>query len=282
MRKILIPTDFSENAWNAIKYAMELFKYEKSEFIIMHAYADEVYEHNIKMSRALFDEYKEKVGESSNRELQKIVGEMLTVSPNPRHEYNFKSVFGGLVEEVNHLADKENIDVLVMGTRGETDDRDITFGSNTLQVIKYVKCPVLVVPSKCHQVEVDKILFPTNYQLPYRRRALKLVSTMAKGFAAKINFLHVSKFENLSFRQEDNKAFIECSFKENQTSFLRESGDDVTATINDFIDKNNIDMLVMVNTRHSYLENLFYTSSIQELGLKIQIPFLVLQDLPRY
>ena len=47
MRKILIPTDFSENALNAIKYALELFKYERSEFIIMHAFADEVYAEGI-------------------------------------------------------------------------------------------------------------------------------------------------------------------------------------------------------------------------------------------
>ena len=126
------------------------------------------------------------------------------------------------------------------------------------------------------------MLFTTNYQLPFRRRALKLVSAIAKNFAAKINFLYISNFDNLSFRQQDNKSFLECHFKENVSRFLRESGDSVTPAINDFIDQNSIDMLVMVNTRHSYLENLLVTSSIQEIGLKIQLPFLVLQDLPRY
>ncbi|HER39641.1 MAG TPA: universal stress protein, partial [Salinimicrobium catena] len=43
MRKIIIPTDFSENAFNALKFAAELFKYERSDFFILHAYADEVY-----------------------------------------------------------------------------------------------------------------------------------------------------------------------------------------------------------------------------------------------
>jgi nucleotide-binding universal stress UspA family protein len=281
MRKVLIPTDFSENAFNAIKYAMELFKYDKSEFIIMHAYADEVYEHNIKMSRALFEEYREKVAESSDRELQKVVCKMLEISPNPKHEYNFLSVFGSLVEEANAIADKENIDVLVMGTKGETADRDITYGSNTLQVIKYVKCPVLAIPSNYREVQVSKILFPTNYMLPYPRRGLKLVSTLAKRFAAKINLLYVSNFENLSFRQQDNKSFIECHFQEIKAIYERISGDDISEALNDFIEKNEIDMLVMVNTRYSYLENLLDTSAIQKIGLKIHIPFLVLQNLPR-
>ncbi len=282
MRKVLIPTDFSENAMNAIKYAMELFKYQRSEFIIMHAFADEVYENNIEMSRALFEEFKEKIRKNSDEELQKVLDEMLEISPNPRHDYNFLSVFGSLVDEANDIVDKQNIDVLVMGTRGKTDDRDITFGSNTLQVIKYVKCPVLAIPSKYNDVHPQEILFPTDYQLPYQRRELKLLSTIAKNFVAKINFLYVSKFESLSFRQQDNKSLLECYMVENKTTFLNVSGNDIAAAINDSIEKNKIDMLVMINSRHSYLENILYVSTIQKIGLHIQIPFLVLQNLPRY
>ena len=54
MRKILIPIDFSQNAMNAIIYALELFKYERCDFIIMHAYSEEVYENTIEMSREFF------------------------------------------------------------------------------------------------------------------------------------------------------------------------------------------------------------------------------------
>lgn len=282
MRKILIPTDFSKNAMNAIKYAMELFKYERSDFIIMHAYADEVYEQNIEISRTQFEVYKEKIHKKSDRKLKKVLSNMLLISPNPRHIYKSVSVFGSLVDEANDIADKENIDVLVMGTQGETNDRDISFGSNTLQVIKYVKCPVLAVPSKYHDLHPKNILFPTDYQLPYQRRELKLISTLAKCYVTTINFLYVSKFDTLSFRQEDNKSFIESSMTENVTTFLQVKGADHAAVINNFIEDKNIDMLVMVNTRHSYLENILETSTIQKIGLKIQIPFLVLQNLPRY
>lgn len=282
MRKILIPTDFSENAMNAIKYAMELFKYDRSEFTIMHAFADEVYAHNVEIDRPLFEEYKEKVRDRSDNELQKVLNEMLSISPNPRHEYNSKSVFGSLIDEANDIIDRENMDILVMGTKGETNDRDISFGSNTLQVIKYVKCPVLAVPSNYHDVHPKNILFPTDYQLPYQRRELKLLSTLAKCFVAKIAFLYVSKFENLSFRQEDNKSFIECTVADNLTAFLDVVGPDHTSVINELLEKEEFDMLVMVNSRHSYLENLLETSTIQKIGLKIQIPFLVLQNFPRY
>ncbi|HSM62908.1 MAG TPA: universal stress protein, partial [Gillisia sp.] len=61
MHKILIPTDFSRNAMNAIRYALELFKYEKSEFYIIHAFADEVYDNKTILTRALFDKFKDEV-----------------------------------------------------------------------------------------------------------------------------------------------------------------------------------------------------------------------------
>ena len=281
MRKILIPIDFSKNALNAIKYALELFKYERCEFIIMHAFADDVYEHTIEMPRSLFEVYKEKVWEQADKKLQKVVAEMLTISPNPKHKYDYISVFGSLVDEANVIVDKENIDVLVMGTKGKSNDRDVLFGSNTLQVIKYVKCPVLAIPSKYQDVHPQNILFTTTYQLPYKRRELKLLSTIAKRFVATIKILHISKFKELSHRQQDNLDLIKYGILENKTEFLNQEGEDVPLIINDFIQKNNIDMLVMVNTRHAYFENVLNISTIEKIGWQIQIPFLVLQNLAR-
>ncbi|MCW8980873.1 MAG: universal stress protein, partial [Altibacter sp.] len=200
MRKVLIPTDFSENAMNAIRYALELFKYERSEFIIFHAYADEVYENTLEMSRELFEAYREKVQEKSDTELQHVLAQMLAISPNPRHAYHSLSVFGSLVDVSNDLVDKENADVLVMGTRGATDQREITFGSNTLQVIKYVKCPVLAIPSRFHDVHPKNILYTTDYLLPCQRREIKMLSTLARKFVATLHFLYITAFDNLSYR----------------------------------------------------------------------------------
>jgi nucleotide-binding universal stress UspA family protein len=136
------------------------------------------------MPRTQFELYKDKVWQQSDEKLKKLVAEILAISPNPKHEYDFISVFGSLVDEANTIVDRENIDVLVMGTKGKSDDRDVLFGSNTLQVIKYVKCPVLAIPSKYHDVQPQNILFATAYQLPYKKRELKLLSTIAKSFVA--------------------------------------------------------------------------------------------------
>ncbi|WP_438425879.1 universal stress protein [Aquimarina macrocephali] len=282
MRKILIPTDFSENAMNALRYAVEFFKYERCDFFILHAYADEVYNHNTLVSRKIFNELKEKIHKNSDLALEKVFSEIKSISPNPQHEFKLLPMFGSLIDEANDLVDKENIDILVMGTRGETDDRKLTFGSNTLQVLKYVKCPLLVIPSDCSYNPPKNILFPTNYQLPFKRRELKLFSTLTKSFRSVINFLYISDFEKLSIRQEDNKYFLKESLSHAELKFHQEAAEDLTHAINLFIKSNEIDFLVMVNSRRSYLENLLDQSTIDKIGLRIKIPFLAMQNLQRY
>ncbi len=281
MRKILVPTDFSENSWNAIKYATELFKYDHTEIYLLHAFADEVYEAKTRLVEGIFDELQEKILDRTKEALENFSEKILAFSPNPKHKIHTVAEFGMLVDSVNDWVEKENIDVVVMGTKGQTADKKLTFGSNTLQVIKYVKCPVLAIPSIYKDVHPKNLLFPTDFQLPYKRRELKLLSCIAKCFVSKINVLYVSKFPGLSLRQQDNKNFLEASLCENQIDFQQKNGSNVTKEINTFIIESPIDMLVMINTRHSYLENILYQSTIEKIGLHIDIPFLVLQNLPR-
>ncbi|WP_103069430.1 universal stress protein [Aquimarina sediminis] len=282
MRKILIPTDFSENAMNALRYAVELFKYERSDFFILHAYSDEVYDHNDLVSRDVFEELKETTHKKSDAALEDILMSLHEISPNPRHQYKILSKFGSLIDEANDLVDKENIDLVIMGTKGETDDRKLTFGSNTLQVLKYVKCPLLAIPSECDYNQPKNVLFPTNYMLPFKRRELKLLSTLTKSFRSVVNFLYVSDYDTLSIRQEDNKTFLKASLSESELVFYQEKGEDLTSAINQFIEKNQIDFLVMINSRRSYLESIIYQSTIDKIGLHIKIPFLAMQNLQRY
>jgi|SRR5690554_60438 len=281
MRKILIPTDFSENSLNAIKYATELFKHGPSEIYLLYAYSDEVYEAKNRFADVIFDDLKAQAQQKAEQALEKLKKQVFEHSPNPKHAIHTIAEFGLLVDSVNDWVEKENIDVVVMGTKGETADKKITFGSNTLQVIKYVKCPVLAVPSVYGDVHPKHILFSTDFLLPYKRRELKLLSTISKNFASKIDFLYVSKFPTLSLRQQDNKAFLEASFVDNRIDFVQKKETNVTKAINTHIIENPIDMLVMVNTRHSYLENILYQSTIEKIGLHIDIPFLVMQNLPR-
>lgn len=281
MRKILVPTDFSANALNALKFALELFKYDKSEFFIMHAFQDEVYADHTLLKREHVPEITATIQAKSDQQLQKILKNIHEISPNPRHVYKVISANNSLVDEADTIVDNENIDCIVMGTRGQTNDRKFTFGSNTLQVLKYVQSPVLAIPENYTYTPPKHILFPTNYMIPYKRRELKLVCEMASKYKATIDLLYVSESGKLSMRQEDNQHFLKEELCKNTLHFKTENNSSISNAVYTYIKENAIDMLVMVNTRRSFLEDILLQSTIKKLSLYIDIPFLALQNVRR-
>lgn len=282
MRKILIPTDFSDNALNALDYALELFKYDKSEFYIMHAYQDDIYADNSLLTRETLEEVTRIISDKSQLQLENILNHVNKVSPNPRHTYDIVSSSSNLIDETDKIVNEENIDIIVMGTRGKTNDKKITFGSHTFQVLRYVQCPVLAIPENYKHIQPRHILFPTNYMIPYKRRELKLLCEMAAPYRAVIEMLYISKSSKLSLRQEDNQSFIKAMLSKNKIKFVSVDNKSIINAIYTHIKENNIDMLVMVNTRHSFLENILFQSTIDKLSLYLDIPFLTLQNMRRF
>ncbi|WP_282180279.1 universal stress protein [Maribacter stanieri] len=281
MKNILIPTDFSSNADHAIAYAINIFKCERANFYFLHAYADEVYGPFHNFDKEAFEKQRQIHSKSSENKLTKLVNDTKTKTHNPMHKYEMISSFESLVDALNNVADSKNIDLIIMGTRGATANSKITFGSNTVQVFKYVKCPVLAVPDHYDYSQPKKILFPSNYMLPYKRRELKLLDILAGEFKAEVHSLYISDFEDLSIRQLDNKKFLEESLPHARLSFVRTTVDNRAKAILAYINENNMDLLVMVNSRHSFLEDMLYQSTIDEIGLSPTIPFLVMQNLSR-
>lgn len=281
MRNIVFPTDFSENALNALKYAVELFKYEKCEFFLLHAYADEVYNEETQLNQKQINDLKKVVLSHAETNLQEVLEAVREYAPNPRHSFKTIASFGPLVEEVNEVVNAKNADLCIMGTRGKTNTKKNSFGSNTLAVMKYVQCPVLSIPENYSFSSPENILFPTNYLIPYQKRELKLVSEIARVFGSEIHFLYISKFPVESFRQRENQTFIkEQCFNLKFQCHQVEEQDKLQAIMN-FIEKNNTDLLVMVNSRQTYLEHFLLEGTIEKIGLYPKIPFLVLQNFNR-
>ncbi|TFG75473.1 MAG: universal stress protein [Flavobacteriales bacterium] len=281
MRTVLIPTDFSINARHAIDYALQFYKCEKTNFHFLHAYSDSFYDLLKAAETDNMEAHKEKAKIKSETALERLLEEVRSKTNNPLHTYKVISAFDTLVDAVNDFANKINVDAVIMGTKGETADKKITFGSHTVQVFKYVKCPVLAIPQQCEYQQPKKILFPTDYMLPYKRRELKLLNDIATQFKSKIYCLYFSDFEELSNRQIDNKRFLRESLSKAYLFYERLPVDNKAKAILDYIDKNDISMLVMVNSRHSFLEDMLYRSTVDEIGLHANIPFLVMQNLPR-
>ncbi|MEH6537186.1 MAG: universal stress protein [Psychroserpens sp.] len=281
MLSILLPTDFSENSMNAIKYALEFFKYQKTQFYFMHAYQNEFYDHEELISRDVFEDILDGIRNESQTNLENLLNKVKEIAPNPRFTYHIISAYNTLVEEANLIAEGKNIDLIVMGTKGKSDERHIVFGSHTFQVLKYVECPVLAIPANYTNTQPKHILFPTNYLIPYKRRELKLLSVLAKSYRSVIDVLYISKSSKLSIRQEDNQVFINDTLCDNEVNFCQEDSKKIAETIKNYIKEKNIDIITMVNTQHSFLEDMLFPSIIDKVSLGLEIPLLAMQNATR-
>jgi len=281
MRNILIPTDFSENATNAINYGLNLFKYDTCVFYFLNVYQDELYLEENQINRDNYKKVEKRVSDKSLKQLQDLITDLKTEYPNPKFSYRIVSANSLLVDEIDRIVEEADIDIIVMGTQGRTNNKKLTFGSNTLQVLKYVSCPVLAIPEKHTYNQPKHILFPTNYLIPYKRRELKLLCEMACPYRATIDVMYVSNSNKLSLRQEDNKLFIQDTLCKNEVNFLIVNNSNITEAINTYVEQNNIDMVVMVNTRHSHLENILFQSKMDEISLNSKIPLLAFQNIER-
>ena len=276
MKKILLPTDFSENSWNAIKYALQFFKEETCKFYILNTYTPIVYhvEHVVisPSQLGLVDVIKE----SSINGLDSLIKQIERAFKNPKHEFEKVSSFNTLILEIKELVIEKEIDFVVMGTKGATGAKEVLFGSNTVQVFKHVKCPVLAVPDSFEFEKIHDILFPTDYEINYQDQQIKPIVEIAKLFTSRINVLHVSYGTDLLDEQEQNKAKLEAYFKNIAHLFHNVRNQEITEAINSFQQKARINLLIMINNKHSFFENLFFKSTVSQIGFHLNIPFLVI------
>lgn len=281
MKTILIPTDFSTNALHALQYAQQLFKCERACFFVLHAYADEVYGQYKTAEKEEIEKRKQAKKEETEKKLDKLVDSVIGEPPNPLHNFETVACFDNLVDGVNDFVDEMNIDVVIMGTKGETSDHKTTFGSYTIEIFKYVKCPVLAIPEGFEYRQPKAVLFPTDYLLPYKRRELRLLGDLAGKFKSRIYCLYITDFDELSPRQEDNKLFLKETLSKSYLYFETAPVGNKAEIIMEHIDEKEAGMLVMMNSRHSFFEDLLYRSTVDLLGLKIKIPFMVMQNIKR-
>lgn len=148
MKNILIPTDFSKNAWNAVSYAMEFFKEQRCTFYFLHTYTPSFYRMDYVLGGPSFSAIPDKGLDISQAGLERTIEKVRTGYANPRHTYEMMSAFNILTDEINELTVAKDIDMVVMGTQGATGAKELFLGSNTVYVIRKARVPVLVIPEK--------------------------------------------------------------------------------------------------------------------------------------
>ena len=278
MKKILIPTDFSRNAWNAICYALEFFKNEACTFYFLHTYTPAFYRMDYMLGGPAYSAIPDVGIDISIAGLEKTLNDVQEQFPNPNHTYETISAFNTLTDEINELSEKENIHMVVMGTQGATGAKQLFLGSSTVFVIRKARVPILVIPNNCRFSPLQKILFPTDFWSTYKKEEVQPIIEIAKIHQAEITLLHIKEEYDLTERQLENKALLEELLKDVSPVSTEVEEKLMPQAILDYIEENRYHLLAMMNREHSFFERILIKQNVDQIGFHVKIPFLVVRD----
>ena len=275
MKRILLPTDFSENAYNAIRYAVQLFENEECEFYLLNTYTPVLYDNEYLTYSSTQPTLTEIYSNKSMQGLERILRRIKRNFKNERHSFHKISSFNLLSDEIKELVIDKNIDLVVMGTKGATGAQEILFGTHTVHAIKKTRCPLLAIPAHFEYKPPRQILFPTDYEADIPK-VLKILKEIAGMHSSILHIVHVYFGMDLSSEQTRRKKSLSKVFKNNGHHFYSITEKSVTRAIYDFQEENDVDMLAMVNNKRSFFENLLFTPIVNEIGFNVKVPFLVM------
>ena len=282
MKNILIPTDFSENSWNAIRYALELYRGEICTFHILNTYTP-VIPNNRFMASSIQPGLLESGGmENSKKGLSDTLKRIKRNYKNTLHEFKTISSFSLLVDEIKDTIEKEAIDLLIIGTKGASGVEEVFMGSNAVRIIKAIRnCPVLTIPKNFEYVLPKEIVFATDFKRYYSVSELAPLMELAKSFKATIRIVYVqNEIKALTEIQQFNLNMLRKYF--NKLEFYVHTVSErssVSNTLEVFADELEIHLLAMLNFQHSYMERITREPVVKRMAFHTHVPLLVIPEL---
>lgn len=274
-RHILLPTDFSDNSWNATVYALKLFADMECTFYFLNSTV-------IKVSTLsnLSNKLLKTMQEEAMKELLELKDLAETSNPNDNHDFQVILSSKDLKEAIKTTINEWDIDLIIMGTKGATGAKEFFFGSNTVHIIKSIKkCPMLIVPEEFDFEKPVQIAFPTDFNRFYDNKELKPLKQLADLYNSKIRILHINEEEELNDIQEYNLMMLQGYLKDYEYSLhSMPKYAKKTIEINDFIEELDINILAMVKYKHSLIEKIINEPVIKKIGFHPIVPFLVIHE----
>lgn len=280
MKNILLPTDFSENSWNAIKYAIRFFEKTECNFYLLHVNRLDtlaVTDASLSLNETIVDQV---YTSTSKQKLRSLVKQMtqLTTDKNTHKIYTLAD-HGSFIESIRKNVQEKQIDYIVMGTKGASELERIILGTNTADVITKVKCNVLAIPENAEYVAPKEVAFPTDFSLSNNFQVLDPMADIIERFNSNLRILHISeKKDDLSEEQVENKELLEDYFSPTPFTFHYLKNKKVETGVECFVESRAVNLICMVAKNLNYFQQILFHSKVEKISYHVDIPFLVLHE----
>jgi nucleotide-binding universal stress UspA family protein len=273
MKTILVPTDFSEIAENAARYAIELAGfYKNTKVLLFNAYSVQIAVGDPPTIPVPFEEIEKeraKLLKEFDKKLKHIQGNIeteLVVRP------------GFAVDEILSLSEDKRADLIIMGITGAGKSKRGS-GSLTTSIMKASKRPVLIIPQDVKFKKPERIALAYDHSKILHDELVKEIKGYVKLFDAKILIFDVlKKTEQVSPEKMLVEANLENSFEDIDYSIHFPAGDNLLEEINSFIEKNEVDMLIMIPHHYAFFQGIFHNSKTKGMAFQTHVPLLSIHE----
>ncbi|KAB5484781.1 MULTISPECIES: universal stress protein [Flagellimonas] len=279
-KQVVLPTDFSKNAWNAIVYALTLFKDVPCDFFLLNAFQVGTSGLSTRMGQANDTRLFHLLKEQSERDLEKVLQQVKEMDGNPEHTFETLSIADNLVNAIGRTVYNKGMDYIIMGTKGATGLKEVFMGSNTYKIIKEIDfCPIIAVPEDFKsEGDIDTILLATGYEHLFEAYELRPLLQIAKLHGSKISITLVGNLEELTPEQEASRNIIKKQLRSVPYDFVAvEKDTSIYHTIQKTVEGNgDIQMVAMINRDRGFFERLTREPVVQKVSFNSKVPFLVI------
>lgn len=270
MKLLIVPTDFSPVADNALKYAMDMALAMNTNIMLVNIYQLPISYSEVPLVTISLDELR-KISENKLAELKENVQRIT----EDRVKVYTESRLGDVSEEIKSLARTLQPFGIVMGTRGVSGAERFFLGSNSLSVIDKVGVPVFIIPPGARFKPIKRIGLATDLRDVVDHTPVSTIRELVNFFNADLHVLNVD-FERRHFTpytpEESLKLETLLMGLNPIYDFIEKK--DVDEGIIDFAERKEFDLVVTFPKKHSFLEKIFESSTTRELIHHTHIPLM--------
>ncbi|MEQ8924927.1 MAG: universal stress protein [Fulvivirga sp.] len=272
IKRIIVPTDFSECATNAIRYAARMAKDIKAEeLVILHAFSIPIAHGEAAMTIGIdvISKEQDDLIERQFEDMIRKIDELKEVN----YSYSCKH---GFIENLLQLeCNERDIDLIIMGTKGAHTFSEAVLGTNAFYIVKDSKYPILILPENQKYTSLQHIALASDYKY-FEPEIMKPLRDICTLFKSQVHIVHISEKEALKEDETTSAKRFEQYFKNIPHHFHFILDHDVEHGLQEYIKKHTIQLLAVVPRKHNLYERIFGKSETKKLIFHSELPILAL------
>ncbi|MFT7032638.1 MAG: nucleotide-binding universal stress UspA family protein [Cyclobacteriaceae bacterium] len=275
-QNILVPLDFSNCSKNALKIAIGLAQSNHATLYLLNAihiatpYVDVTGGHSL--VEPVIEDYEKRV----EKEFEVLKKEFVLLKDV---DFFIKKYVCMVSDAIDICLKEENIDVIIMGTKGSHSTLEKLIGGVSADVISQTNVPVLLIPENISSLAFNRIGYAADFDNIDDLGKLEPLIYFAQLTKAEIQIFNITKnVGDISFDKSRQSLKISNYLKDVNHSFHTIEDDKIVHGIFEFIEDHSLDMLAIYPRKHGFFERILMGSVTKKIAMNIHIPLLSIHE----